>query len=131
MNYIIILSFDIFFFILCLNSNTFLFSCKFIMILCCCKSYKYNFLALVFIYLLFLFFTSFSSLLVSVINIFFHGRLYHAFTITRYVSIVISIVTFNVMWGHITFSCLSISFISLAICNRMSKVSTIKTMTIK
>jgi hypothetical protein len=40
-------------------------------------------------------------------------------------------VTFNVMWGHIILSYLNISSISPTICNFMSKVSTIKTMTIK
>jgi hypothetical protein len=131
LNSVIILSFDIFFFTLCLNFDTFLFSCKFIMLFCYYKSCKYDSLDLFFIYLLFLFFTSFPSLLVSAISILFHGRLNHVSTISSYVSIVVAFVTFNIMWSHICISCLIISFINPAIYNFMSKVSTIKTMTIK
>jgi hypothetical protein len=40
-------------------------------------------------------------------------------------------VTFNVMWGHISIYFLKISSISPRIYNLMSKVRTIKTMTIK
>jgi hypothetical protein len=47
------------------------------------------------------------------------------------VSIVMEFVTFNVMWGHISIYFLEISSISPAICNFMSKFSTIETMTIK
>jgi hypothetical protein len=45
-------------------------------------------------------------------------------------TIVVAFVTFNIMWGHISISFLNISSISPTICNLMSKVSTIKTMTI-
>ena len=48
-----------------------------------------------------------------------------------YVTIVVSFVTFNIMWGHISIYWLNISYISPTMCNFMSKVSTIKTMTIK
>jgi hypothetical protein len=46
-------------------------------------------------------------------------------------TIVVAFVTFNIMWGHISIYFLSFSFISPAICNLISKVSTIKTMAIK
>jgi hypothetical protein len=65
------------------------------------------------------------------INVLFYISIHHAFTITSDVSIVMEFVTFNVMWGHISISCLNISSISPAIYNLMSKVSTIKKITIK
>jgi hypothetical protein len=74
---------------------------------------------------------SFPNLLISDISVLSQISIHHASTITSYVSIVMALVTFNFMWGHIIFSCLNIYFISPAIYNLMSKVSTIKTMTIK
>jgi hypothetical protein len=64
------------------------------------------------------------------INVLFHGSIDHDSTITSYVSIVMTFVTFNVTWVHIDISCLNISFIIPAICNLMSKISTIKIMNI-
>jgi hypothetical protein len=64
------------------------------------------------------------------INVLFHGNIDHASTITSCVSIVMTFVKLNVMWGHIVISFLNI-YIIPAICNLMSKTSTIKTMTIK
>jgi hypothetical protein len=84
---------------------------------------------LVFVHLFFVF--SYPYFLISDISVLFHGSIDHASTITSYVSIVMTFVTFNVTWGHIGTSCLNISFIIPAICNLMSKISTIKTMTIK
>jgi hypothetical protein len=69
--------------------------------------------------------------LISDISVLFHGSIDHASTITNYVSIVMIFVTFNVTWGHIGTSCLNISFIILVIYNLMSKISTVKKMTIK
>jgi hypothetical protein len=83
---------------------------------------------LVFVHLFFVF--SYPYFLIYDIHVLFHGSINHAYTITSYVSIVMIFVTFNVMWGHIGISCLNI-FILPAICNLMSKISTIKTMTIK
>jgi hypothetical protein len=84
---------------------------------------------LVFVHLFFMF--SYPYFLISDINVLFHGSIDHASTITSYVFIVMTFLTFNVTWGHIGISCLNISFIIPAICNLMSKISTIKTMTIK
>jgi hypothetical protein len=74
---------------------------------------------------------SYQYFIISGINFLFHGSIDHASTITSYVSIVMKFVTFNVTWGHIDISCLNISFVIPAICNLMSKINTIKTMTIK
>jgi hypothetical protein len=82
-----------------------------------------------FFHLFFMF--SYPYFLISDINILFHGSIYHASTITGYVSIVMKFVTLNVTCDHKGTSCLNISFIIPAICNLMSKVSTVKTMTIK
>jgi hypothetical protein len=84
---------------------------------------------LAFVHLLFVF--SYPYFLISDISVLFHGSIEHVSTITSYVSIVMTFVTFNVTWGHIGTSCLYIYFIILSICNLMSKISTIKTMTIK
>jgi hypothetical protein len=74
---------------------------------------------------------SYPYLLISDINILFHGSIDHASTITGYVSIVMTFVTLNVTRNHIGTSCLNISFIIPSIYNPVSKVSTIKKMTIK
>jgi hypothetical protein len=71
------------------------------------------------------------KLLVSNISIFVHGGLYQASIILRYLTIIVAFVTPNIMWGHISISCLNISSIYSAIYNFMSKVSIIKTITIK
>jgi hypothetical protein len=84
---------------------------------------------LIFVHLFFMF--SFPYFLISDNGVLFHGSIDHASTITSYVSIVMTFVTFNAMWGHISISFLKISSISPAICNLISKVSSIKTMTIK
>jgi hypothetical protein len=84
---------------------------------------------LVFVHLFFVF--SYPYFIISDINVIFHGSIDHASTITIYVSIVMTFVTFNVTWCHIGISCLNISFIIHEIYNLMSKISTIKTMTIK
>jgi hypothetical protein len=84
---------------------------------------------LVFVQLFFLF--SYPYFLIYDISILFHGSIDHDSTITGYVSIVMTFVTLNVTCDHIGMVCLNISFIIPAICNLMSKVSTIKTMTIK
>jgi hypothetical protein len=86
---------------------------------------------LLFIYLLYLSFFSSPNLHVSDIDVFFHGGIYRVFAILSYVTIIVEFVTFNVMWGHISISCLNIHFISPVIGNFMSKVSTMKIMTIK
>ena len=54
---------------------------------------------LAFVHLFFLF--SYPHFLTSDINVLFHGSIDHASTITSYVSIVMTFVTFNVTWGHI------------------------------
>jgi hypothetical protein len=74
---------------------------------------------------------SYPYFLTSDISVLFHGSINHDSTITSYVSIVMTFVTFNVTWGHIGIYFLNISFIIHAICNLMSKVSIIKKMTIK
>jgi hypothetical protein len=84
---------------------------------------------LVFVHPFFVF--SYPYFLICDISVLFHGSINHASTITNYVSTIMTFVTFNVTWGHICTSCLNISFIIPAICNLMSKISTIKTMTIK
>jgi hypothetical protein len=89
----------------------------------------YDLWDLVFVHLFFMF--SYKHFLTSDISVLFQGSIDHASTITRYVSTVMTFVTFNVTWGHIGISCLNIYFIILAICNLMSKVNTIKIMTIK
>jgi hypothetical protein len=84
---------------------------------------------LVFVHLFFLFF--YPYFLISDINILFHGSIDHDSTIIGYVSIVMTFVTLNVMCDYIGTVCLNIYFIIPSIYNLMSKVSTIKTMTIK
>jgi hypothetical protein len=84
---------------------------------------------LVFVHMLFLFY--YLYFLIYDINIIFHGSIDHASTIIGYLSIVITFVTLNVTCDHIGTSFLNIYFIIPAICNLMSKVSTIKKMTIK
>jgi hypothetical protein len=108
-------------------SDIFLFLCRIFFISFYCQFCDLWYL--VFVHLLFLF--SYLYFLISDINILFHGSIDHASTITGYVSIVMTFVTLNVTCDHICTSCLNISFIIPAICNLMSKVSTIKTMTIK
>jgi hypothetical protein len=108
-------------------SDIFLFLCRIFFILFYCQSCDLS--DLVFVHLFFVF--SYPYFLISNINVLFHGSIYHASAITSYVSIVMRFVTFNVTWGHICTSCLNISFIIPAICNLMSKISTIKIMTIK
>jgi hypothetical protein len=83
----------------------------------------------VFVHMFFMFF--YPYFLISDISILFHGSINHASTITSYVSIVMTFVTFNVTWGHIGIYFLNIPFIIPAIYNFMSKISTIKTMNIK
>jgi hypothetical protein len=133
--FILFLNSDIFFlnydFIVFLDSFIFLFAYKFIMILCYCKSCEYDLCDLVFIHLIFLFFIYSSNFPISNISVFLQGRLYHPSTILIYVSIVVEFVTFNIMWSQINIYCLNIYFIGPAIYNFMSKVRTIKTMTIK
>ena len=104
-------------------SSIFPFICRIFFISLYCQSC--NLWYLVFVHLFFLF--SYPYFLISDISIVFHGSIDHASTITGYVSIVMTFVTLNVI-GTV---CLNISFIIPAICNLMSKVSTIKTMTIK
>jgi hypothetical protein len=84
---------------------------------------------LVFVHLFFVF--SYPYFLIYDISVLFHGSIDHAYTITSYVSIVMTFATFNVTWGHICTYCLNISFIIPAIYNLMSKISTIKIMTVK
>jgi hypothetical protein len=84
---------------------------------------------LVFVHLFIIF--SYPYFLTSDIIVLFHEIIDHASTITSYVSIVMKFLTFNVMWGHIGIYCLNIYFVIPAIYNLMSKVSTIKKMTIK
>jgi len=94
-----------------------------------CKSY--DLWDLFFIHLIFLVFFSSPSIPVFDINFFLHGGIYHASTITGYVFIFVAFLTFNVKWGHISISCLNNSSICSTIYKLMSKVMTIKTMTIK
>jgi hypothetical protein len=108
-------------------SDIFLFLCRFFFISFYCQ--YCDLWDLVFVHLLFLFY--YPYFLISKINVLFHGSIDHASSITSYVSIVMTFVTFNVTLGHIGISCLNISFIIHAIFNLMSKVSTIETMTIK
>jgi hypothetical protein len=108
-------------------SDIFLFLCRILFISFYCQSYDLWYL--VFVHLFFLF--SYPYFIIYDISILFHGIINHASTITSYVSIVMTFVTLNVTCGHIGTSFLKISFIIPAICNLMSKVSTIKTMTIK
>jgi hypothetical protein len=103
-------------------SDIFLFLCIIYFISFYCESC--DLCNLVFVHLLFMF--SYPYFLTFDISVLFHGSIDHASTITSYVSIVMTFVKFNVMWGHIGISCLNISFIIPAICNLMSKVSTIK-----
>jgi hypothetical protein len=103
------------------------FLCRFLFISFYCQSC--NLWDLVFVHMFFLF--SYPYFLIFDISVLFHGSNDHSSTITSYVSIVMKFVTFNVTWGHIGISCLNISFIIPSIYNLMSKVSTIKTMTIK
>jgi hypothetical protein len=74
---------------------------------------------------------SYPYFLISDISVHFHGSIDHDSTIMKYVSIIMTFVTFNLTWDNISTSCLNISFIIPEIYNLMSKVSTIKTMTIK
>ena len=103
-------------------SDIFLFLYRFFFISFYCQSC--DLWDLVFVHMFFLF--SYPYFLIYDISIVFHGSIDHASTITSYVSIVMTFVTFNVMWGHISISFLNISFIIPAICNLMGKVSTIK-----
>jgi hypothetical protein len=103
------------------------FLCRIFFILFYCQSCDLWYL--VFVHMFFLF--SYPYFLIYDINILFHGSIDHASTIIGYVSIVMTFVTLNVMCDHIGTSCLDISFIIPSICNLMSKVSTIKTITIK
>jgi hypothetical protein len=108
-------------------SNIFPFLCRIFFISFYCQSCDLWYL--VFVHLFFLFF--YPYFLISNISTVFHGSIDHASTITSYVSIVMTFVTLNVMCDHIGTVYLNISFIIPLICNLMSKVSTIKTMTIK
>jgi hypothetical protein len=108
-------------------SDIFPFIYRFFFILFYCRSC--DLWDLVFVHLFFVF--SYPYFLISYINVLFHGSIDHASTITSYVSIFMTFVTFNVMWGHTCTSFFNISFIITTICNLMSKISTIKTMTIK
>ena len=108
-------------------SDIFLFLCRIFFISFYFQSC--NLWDLVFVHLFFMF--SYPYFLISDISILFHRSIDHASTITGYVFIVMTFVTLNVTCSHIGTSCLNISFIIPAICNLMSKFSTIKTMTIK
>jgi hypothetical protein len=108
-------------------SNIFFFLCRIFFISFYCQTC--DLWDLFFVHMFFVF--SYPYFFTYDISVLFHGSIDHASTITIYVSIVMTFVTFNVTWGHIGISCLNISFIIPAICNLMSKVSTIKTMTIK
>jgi hypothetical protein len=108
-------------------SDIFLFLCRIFFISFYCQSCDLSDLVLVHLFFMFYY----PYFLIYNINVLFHGSIDHASAITSYLSIVMTFVTFNVTWGHICTSCLNISFIIPTICNLMSKISTIKTMTIK
>jgi len=111
-------------------SNIILFPYRFVFFLYYFQSREYDlFIHLIFLYMFFFF--SFPNLLISYMSVFFHKSVHHASTIMSYVTIIVAFVTFNVMWDHIRIFCLNISSIRRAICNFMSKINTIKTMTIK
>jgi hypothetical protein len=127
--FIFFLNPNIFLFILFLDSSIFLFSCMFIMILRFCKSCEYDLWDLVFIHLLFLFSISSPNLRVYEFNVFLHGRLYHAPTISIYVTIIMEFVTLNIGESHLIISSLNISSICSLIYSFMSKFIKCKTMT--
>jgi hypothetical protein len=116
--------------IIILNSDIFLFTCRFIMISQLYKSCEYDIWEF-FIYLLFSIFFYSPNLIVHDVSVFFHGKLHYASTIMSYVSIAMAFVTFNIVWGHINISCLNIFSIHSTIYNFMSKIITSKTITRK
>jgi hypothetical protein len=72
--------------------------------------------------MVFLFFFSSPNFIVFDISVFFYERLHHASTITSYISIIVSFVTFNIIRSHIIISCLKIYSTHSAIHRFMSKV---------
>jgi hypothetical protein len=84
--------------IIILNSDIFLFTCRFIIISQLYKSREYNTWEFS-IHLFFLFFFLSPKFIVHDISVFFHGMFHHASTIMSYVSIVVEIVTFNILEG--------------------------------
>ena len=108
-------------------SNIFPFLCRIFFISFYCQSFNLWYLVFVHLFLMF----SYPYFLIYDISILFHGSINHASTITNSVSIFMTFLTLIVTCDHIDTVYLNISFIISAICNLMSKVSTIKTMSIK